>query len=255
MLNRLRHASLLLGILCFGCSDGEEDRQERVTTLRTFGMSSSPLIPAPTTDSANPSRAIVTIHAAVPLGATASIAAFQDSGSTGGAFPVPLTDINVEAGSEQYTDYNSFRLFTARASIKIPPAILLARGEFKGAQIRYGLTITSGAEHENVVANIGVFPAGSPESTWENPSAEISSLSEGLAIAPSDDIDLIVVPGNEVAEDIKIGWFVSSGEVTNRRAAQTKWKLEDKGPQTVAVSVRGAKSHGFALKVINVTGN
>ncbi len=246
--------TLMLCLSPFACSD-DTDRQEQVISLRSFGMSSEPLVATPTLDPGNPKFARITIYASVPLGQTATILPFADTGNPAGAVMIPASDITVIAGSETYVDYNKFRLFSAQANVKIPLLAALSHGPlFSGGQIRYGLTIESAGVHEDVIANIAVFPEGAPETNWANPKLDITSMTEGSSFPIADDVDLAASIENTNAESLKIGWFVSSGEVSNRRASATKWKIKERGNQTVTVVVHGIRSRGFALKVINVTG-
>lgn len=230
------------------CGGRPEDRQEVIASLRTFGVSAQPLVASPA------GSTLVTLHAAIPLGATATLAPFVDTGSGGGAVPLPSAAIEIQAGSDKYEEFNKFRLYTAVAKLSIPPEEAFRGRPFKGGQIRYGLTVSTPTEHENVIANLDVFPAGAPETAWQNPTIDITEPAAGATVSTSSDIGVTANPFNANDERLTIGWFTSDGQIANRRATETRWILTNAGPQTLTVVVHGGKSRGFAIKTINVTG-
>ena len=243
----------VLGLTACGGRDG--DRQENIDSLRTFGLAASPLVNSPSVDGQPAKTVEVTFYAAVPLGLTAALTPFVDHASSLGAVPLPAAAIAIEAGSEHYEDFNSFRLFSAKAKLTLPTTAAFHKANFAGGQVRYGLTVTAGADHEDVVADLVLFPDGAPQLAWQNPTIDITTPLSAAGVATSGTIDLKAEIGNVNAEGVKVGWFVSKGQVANRRAAATTWKLTNAGPQTVAVAVHGIQSRGFAIKVIDVTGN
>ena len=48
------------------------------------------------------------------------------------------------------------------------------------------------------------------------------------------------------------GWFVSGGEVQNRRSAETTWYPDGGGAYSIIGTVRARRSRGFAIEVIDV---
>jgi hypothetical protein len=244
----------LVAISFFGCGAPGGDRQEVISSLRTFGISVEPLVPSLTINVASPSIATVKLYAAVPLGETATLSPFVDSGSANGAIPISAENIEIQAGSEEYVDYNKFRLFTALAKVTLPGVeAFRSPGGFTGGQVRYGLSVATATQREDVISNIAVFPEDSPEAGWTNPTVDISSFKNGASVKTGK-VQLAATITKPNEESVKLGWFVSSGEIQNRRAEETTWQLSDSGPQTVAVTIHGSKSRGFFLKVVDVTG-
>jgi hypothetical protein len=253
---------LLMTILCAlaflgltACGGQGGDRQENIESLRTFGIAAAPLVNSPSV-AGQPAKTVeVTFYAAVPLGVTAALTPFVDHASSLGAVPLPAAAIAVEDGSESYEDYNNYRLFSAKAKLALPTAAAFRQADFAGGQVRYGLTVTAGGDHEDIVADLVLFPEGAPQLAWQNPTIAVIGPINASGVPTTGTIDLKAEVGNVNDEGVKVGWFVSKGQVANRRAAATTWKLTDAGPQTVAVVVHGIQSRGFAVKVIDVTGN
>jgi hypothetical protein len=260
MMLKLFNFLLLLGFITVVSScdgRGRISLQERISSLRAFGATPVPLVSLPSDDT-EPTRTVeVTFYAAVPLGLTATVAPFLDTGSSVGALPLPLSAISVDESSEAYTDHSGYRLFSEKVRLTIPAVSAFNRpidGVFKGGQIRYGLTVTAGSEHEDMIANINIFPEGAKELDWENPKIEISSPLSGSSFSTASPSELLSSVTNPNSEDVKVGWYVSDGEVSNREAANTSWKLGAAGAKTVAITVHGFNSRGFALHVIDVVG-
>lgn len=60
----------------------------------------------------------------------------------------------------------------------------------------------------------------------------------------------VVNPQNEA---IRIGWFVSEGEIKNRRAAETEWELPGPGQYTLVFTVRGKQTRNGTIEFRSVT--
>ena len=248
---------LVLSPLWGACSrGGGDDRQEKIASLRTLGIAiQNPLVTTPSVEGQSAKSVLVKLYAAVPLGEKAAIQPFEDAGSGNGAINVPASSIDIVAGKDNLTGYHGFQLFTAEARIIVPTLAQLrvAASQFIGGQLRYGLTVATTFEHEDVIANILVVPDGAAEVAWTNPSIDTPDLVKNNVVSIAGDIDLKAAIVNPNNESLKVGWFVTDGEVSNRRAAETVWTLKNPGPVTVAVVVHGTRSRGFDVKVIDVT--
>ena len=248
-MNRLGLFSLWLlmsGLLA--CNNDDEDRFEQINKLRAIGVSVAPVTVQPTISPSSPGTAALTIYAAVPLGQTISIEPYTD--------PQPsilpqLTPV-IESGSEKYVDYAAFRLYSVNARVVIPAAVPIPpKPGF--TRLKYGLLMRAGEEEEKVVGNILVYPPGSPELSWQAPSAEIATPNTAGVESGSIDLKANLVSPN-AGENLRVSWYVSSGKVQNRRAKETKWQDPKAGAQTILMTVRGLKTGVLAPpKVLDVT--
>lgn len=229
------------------CRD-DEARYEVLTKLRAIGVESDPFVLAASTVG-NPTVANLTFRAVVPKGETVSVEAYTDDA----AKYAQILPITVVAGSEAYEERESFRLFSVQATAVIPAADKLIIPSFPGyVSLRYGLKLSAGSEIEKIVGNTVVFADDREELTWQDspPTVNITSLVAGQTISSSTDLQGAVVDSH--GEKFKVSWFVSSGEVKNKRASATEWSKIAKGEQTVIFTARGTKTAAFAWAAIDV---
>ena len=231
-----------LGVTALSCRN-EDDPQERISKLRALGVGSLPTI---ATTGSTAGAVELTIYAAVPKGKTVAFESFAD---TGAPFSLPQT-VKINGATAAYTEYAAFRLFAVKATMVVPPAETLKLQQDQSARLRYGIKLTSEEEEEKVVGDVLVFSQGAQQASWKAPSAEIES--PGGSVPTGQDIDLKGKIVKNQEERIKVGWFVSTGSVKNRRAISTAWESPDAGDQTVILTVRGTESRGFGIQVRDV---
>lgn len=240
-------ATLITSTLGLGACDEDTDRYEKVAKLRALGVTTTPVIAQPSTADA-PQAVTLTFHVALPLGETATIEPFTDDQAKY-SLPAPVT---IVAGSESYTEYGAFRLFSAQATAPIALESDLEIPADPGfLRFRYGVKITSGTEEEKIVGNFLVYPKDATETSWTAPAVDIVTPEAGAGA--SGDQDLKAAITNPIGEKMRVGWFVSDGKVKNRRAKETEWETPGAGTHTVLVTVRGLKSGAFAMKAMDVT--
>ena len=242
-----------------GCGRGG-DRQEDISGLRSLGALVNPLVSTPSLSAKAPATVEVTFYAAVPLGQTATLTPFFDAGSSEGAFKLPVSAIEVETLSAAYVPHQTLTIFSQKVHLTVPTLDQLqaaSKGPFSGIQLTYGLTIAAGGIEENIIANLNVFPAGASELAWTNPTVKIMAPTPLAAVSISDLVFLKATVAGGVGESQKVGWFVSQGSVTNRRAASTSWTLTktETGPQTIIVTLHEINTRGFAFDVVDVHSN
>jgi len=255
----VQRAAVLAILLVAGCGFGGGDRQEVIDKLRTLGVTANPPLTEPSVAGQAPKTVELTIFAAMPLGQTATLTAFKDSaGASNGALILQESEITILPDPAVYTDYNGIRIYSAKARITIPIAAAFGKGAalpVLGAQLRYGLKIIGPSNSEQVIADIPVYPTGAPELKWQTPSIAITQPVDGATVAIKGGVDVKATVTNPTNEPIKIGWFVTAGQIANRRAAETSWSVKAQGTQTILVTIHGLNTRGFALKAITVTGN
>jgi hypothetical protein len=246
-MNRRSTALLLLALAWASQACNEDEaRYEVIDKLRGLGVAAAPLVATPSTGASQHSVTL-TFHAAVPLGETVTAEPYVDDASKY-AFPVPL---QIVAGSAKYQDLAAFRHYSVQATVAVPTAAALAIPADPGFQrIRYGLVLRSGSEEEKIVGNFAVYPEGATEADWEAPTAEVSAPASGTTVSGEEDLKATIA--NSIGEPIRVAWFVSAGEVLNRRAKETTWDTGGSGPQTVIFTARGRRSGAFVMRAIDV---
>lgn len=240
---------LLFSFFFFGCG-GDEDRQENLFKLRGFGSASNPLVSLPSTDVTAPRKVELTVYAALPVGETATVEPYEDEASPFFA-NLTVADIAIDTASFVYQTYPGFQILTFKASLNVPFAQRFVRTAGAG-QARYGFLIKSGSEVEKLVGNFLVYPEGSPELAWTNPTVSLVTPIEGLSLKAESDVGLTATFTDSNAEELKLGWFASGGKVKNRRAKSTSWETPAAGDHTVIFTARGKKSRGFAMQIVKV---
>ena len=220
----------------------DEDRFEQISKLRSIGVSAMPVISKLSTSPDNQSVTTLTIYSAVPLGQEVTVASYTDKPGVG----LPQLPLEIVTGSEKYVDYAAFRLFSVNAKVVLPQASLIPIPPKPGfTRLKYGVLLRSGSEEEKIVGNLIVYPEGASELTWQNPSAEIAAPTSDQVLDPVIDLKANLISPNP-GESLRVGWYVSSGKVQNRRAKETQWEGSSSGVQTIMITVRGLKSGAFA---------
>ena len=240
---------LILGFLTT-CGRGGP-RQEDLDKLRTLGVSANP-ISAPPSDAPGASKTVeLTVYAAVPIGATATVLPYKDS-VPGSGLQLSESDIAIQSGTEQYKDLNGIRLYSVKALVNVPTTAVMQKIGLNGVQVKYGFRITSGSSKENIVGTFMMYPPNAAQLKWQAPTVDISAPVDGATVGAGD-IDLTGTATTANGEDLLVGWFVTKGDVSNRRSRSTSWSISDTGTQTVILTAHGTSSRGFAIKTINIT--
>ncbi len=224
-----------------GCNDDGE-RPEQLLKLRALGVAAQPTVITPSTDSV-PSVARLTFYAAVPEGQEVATEVFEDLPAFNS---LPLSQLQLDDTTITYTDLAKIRLYEVSGTFVAPTADTLAKGIGGVLRLRYSVRLTSGDEEEKVVGDVLMVAADSAEAQWTAPVLSFEEPTETSITAGKDNaVKASVTDVND--ERVKVGWFVTSGKVENRRARATKWQEPSAGEQTVIVTARGIRSRGFAL--------
>ncbi len=228
-------------ISLFGCNESS-DRFEQVLSLRALGIAADTFVAIPN------STVNLTIHAAVPKDNDVTAEVYQDAQSL---YAILVPDLElVDSGS--YTEYDNFRHYQLAARFVVPDEDGLRALGWDGssALLRYGVSLSAAGRTEKVVGDLALDTADSDAAAiaWTTPSISSVEPAVGTTLGKGSEIDLKAVV--EVGDDTyKYGWFVSGGEIDNRRSLDTKWKLDDKSKQNLILTVRGKVSKAFSIEV------
>lgn len=232
-------APLFIFFAFLSCSD-DQVRQESITNLRGIGVEQSPVIAKPG------SPVTLTFHLAAPQGKAITAAPYIDSvfryGTTTKVTLVDTTPVEKNLGS--------ISQYTLRATFTAPSDAATLASLEKGSPLRtrYGVTFSDGSRTENIVGDTLIYKADTPEQV-----APTITIDQPLSAEIGTTATIASTVTNKIAEENRVSWFVSSGEVKNRRAKSTEWSKISTGDQTLIVTTRGAKSGAFAIKVVQVS--
>jgi hypothetical protein len=242
---------LLVALLGVRCSD-DANRQETVTKLRAIGVQSNPAILTPSS-AESPEIATVTVVSLLPKEQTLTFDLYSDQPQVRSS--IPLENIIIDTSSLQYIDAGVLNVVTFEASFNIPTADLFDSQLVPQDVLRlsYGFDLQANSSPEKIIGNLLFTKPDQPEALWEQPTINIKQPAADETFAKSAEIALLAEVIDQNDEAIKIGWFVSSGVVQERRGRETVWTGADPGVQTVVVAVYGRKSRTFAYATTKIT--
>lgn len=222
---------LLIGAL-FGCG-GSDDKPELIDKLKPVLVELNPGTTA--TPAVFGQEVTLDFHFISPDQSSSLMA--ESVEPVGGPTLLPLLTIE----SIDSTDYPGIRHFRVRAKASLP---LLPSTEL--VKFRYALVGNDGQRSVRVEGDFPAYPSAESEgANWTVANADILAPTEGAV--PSK-LDLLATVENPQNEAVKLAWFVSGGELNNRRDSSAEWKLDHPGEYTVILTVRGQKSRTGALR-------
>lgn len=242
IIDRALNRSILFTLFAlFSCGD-EQARQEEITNLRGIGVEQSPVVAKPG------SVVTLTFHLAAPQGKTITATPYIDTVFRYGT-PATVSLIDTTPTEQKLGSISEYAL---RATFTVPSDAVTIASLEKGSPLRtrYGVTFSDGSRMENIIGDTLVYKADAPEQAWTAPSITID---QPLSTEISSTAAVSSTIKNSISEENRVSWFVSSGEVKNRRSKSTEWSKIAAGDQTLIVTTRGAKSGAFAMKIVKVS--
>ena len=234
---------LLTWTLLFVACGNEKEPQEQITKLRSLGVEQTPVI------AKLGSNVALTFYLAAPKGKVLTAAAFQDSAFRYGT----TTAVTLDSATPASEDFGALSVYKLQAHFVVgtSPIIAGAMQSAGSARIRYGVKFTAtDGDDESIVGDTLVYPDNATQQSWNAPSIEITKPT-AVPLSGTTDLDATITNTND--ETTRVAWFVSTGKVKVRRAKTTEWSDAAAGDQTLILTVRGAKSCGFAIKPMKVT--
>lgn len=235
-----------------GCQDDEAMRVERIEKLRAIGVQTNPVVvtaPGPGLST----TVNVTAFAATPSGGSIAASSFMDTASN---YAQPI-DTVIDPTTATTESFANLDLYSISGTVTIGPlstAEQLALSAEDGRLVyRYGIKLESGSELEEIVGNILVYPATAEQTNYQPIGVTINTPTVNAAVGAGAKQSLSGNVTKPQDENVRISWFVSSGKVKNRRAAETEWEPETAGNQTIFMTARGMKSGSFAVSGVDVT--
>lgn len=249
MMSAKKIVFVMMTLVLFACNDDEDNRFERIDKLRALGVTTSPIGLTPAGSDGSQAMTL-SFFLVAPLGSTLQFEPYEDEKSR---FAIPVK-LSVAETSDKRTDYATFSIHQIDAVLTPPPAGLFPIPEDPGfVRLRYGLRVTAANEEEVIVGTAVLYANNTIRPSYQPLSVQIvTPESQGLL---GNEATIAASVDNPNDENVKIGWFVSSGQVKNRRARQTIWSDIKGGKQTMIVTVRGLKSGTFAFDVREFNGS
>jgi hypothetical protein len=230
----------------FTACGGVGEKFEKLKKLRGIGVSANPMIAVPSTEVV-PQIVTLTTYVSVPLDQDISVDTFEDVGSSL-AFPVLNLTITTDPAC---TEYGTLQICSFESTFVVPSDEVLHLDILKAARLRYGFNVTTKNQVENMVGDVLVVPEDSDELDVEPLTIDIKEPLETKEVKRHHETAIEAEITNENDENVKMGWFISAGELKNRRAVSTTWTTGGDDEQTLIATVRGKRSRGFAMKVLN----
>ncbi len=232
---------LWVAIASFQCSRDKMDPQEEILNLRAIGVSATPTL-APLLQDIT-----FTFYALTPKGQTVSFATYTDSRMSQPLQPpvLPTTEVVLSKGAldlHQISGAYSMDTPISAAGISADPGY---------TTLDYGLVLTTSGKREPIFGSVVFFNPSHPAYEWQNHGVSITNLEEGQSVS-GQDLELQAKITGRNAEDYRIGWFISSGTIANRRSLLTTSTDMKSGVQTIVVTARGRLSGKFAYAMIDV---
>jgi hypothetical protein len=226
-----------------------DDRHERVNKLRGIGVAATPPVTAATIGEALANVKLSVVFAA-PKGSSIEATTFVDSASSQ---IQKIEGLVIDESSRKSSDDGALTFYTFDANFSAPSSDLFALpGYQNGVRLRYGFEAAIGDDEETMIGDVVMAPEGAKQLAYENPVVSILLPATGETVAKDAEVTIEGAADNKNDELLKYGWFVSSGEVQNRRAKSTTWTGFEEGEQTAIFTVRGRSSRAFAYAVVKI---
>lgn len=120
-------------------------------------------------------------------------------------------------------------------------------------RLRYTMVASDGTRELALAGDFVVYR----DATVDGASQSLfgSAIDYPLANEKVSDTKLTIAStlSNAQDEPVKIGWYVSAGEIKNRRASTTEWELPGSGDYTLILTVRGKESRNGDIQIRRVS--
>ena len=275
MFNKKLNLLLILGASAWGAmacgqKTATAGRQEVIDGLRVLGTSTGNVAIATLSEEKTPQTVEIIVYAAVPLGQTASLEAY-DLTASGQNVDLAASDLTIDPAKFQYDDHSAFRLLRAPITAKVPlsskfakatdvsaPAQPVEPGTTSstsvGGDVNFGLKVSCGDSVITMTSLFAAREAGADELKWTAPQITAMTPQDKASVGQGDvAISMTATAANDTR--MNYGWFVSGGSIADRRVQSSTWTPSGAGGYTLVGIVHGRSTRGFDLKVFDVTVN
>gem|GEM_PF-3532227 len=171
--------------------------------------------------------------------------------------PLTLPISNWTVAAAELHPYAGLQHITIAATAPIPSADQLTAlaptfATLGVVRLRYTLIVSDGVRELPLAGDFVVYrdnAAGSAQTSLFG-----SSIDAPLANQDVSDKKLTISSTLQNVQDepVKIGWYVSAGEIKNRRASETEWELPGSGSYTLVFTIRGKESRNGDIQIREV---
>lgn len=239
----LKGLTLALVLLQCGSCRNDMDRAEVIDRVRGLGASLSEGVITPSTDTVNFITA--TIYVALPKGRQLTLSAFKDT-KQGLYHNLDSNRIVIDEASLNYDEYSSLQIASFNVRLEVPKKLELTG--FR--RVKYALEARSGDDSELL---LGTFEVSEQAEDRADPlEIEVLKPVADSSYKKDQEVAMESLIDNPNSDSTKLAWFVTGGEVQNRRAYKTIWTPKKSGPHTIIFTARGVYSRTFAYRVIDV---
>lgn len=236
------------------CNKSEE-HPEVIEKMRSIGVSLEPVIAVPS-NSTN-----LFFHIMVPGTMTDSLT-FQSLTPSGARFPITeftIDSVTLAPNQDHSGVLTKFSYYKIMATIGIPSeASLGLSASNPSTKLEYLVFISGDKGSQLIKGEVPVFISTDEihqETTGRNLSVAIEK--PGSTANPDAKVDLSGTISNKLEIDqgkIIASWFISGGEIKNRKDISTEWKSpKEAGDQNIILTARGKYSKEFAVAFKKIT--
>jgi hypothetical protein len=174
------------------------------------------------------------------------------------ARPLTLPFNNWTIDAAAVNDYPGLRHVTINARATLPSEAELTAlwdgfPEAGFVRLRYTLVVSDGDRELPLAGDFVVYrDASFPEASNHLFGSTLDAPAAGEPVTTTK-LMISSTLNNPQDEPVKIGWYVSAGEIKNRRAASTEWELPGSGEYTLIFTVRGKESRNGDIQIRRVT--
>lgn len=239
-------------ITIVSCSEFKE-RYEIVDKLRSLGVKVDTPYITITKDEEKRSEVNLTFYVAHRKDQNITSYSSFELERSNSIYYYPIT-VSIIENSLTTTKYEDISISSFKASIQAPAIDKTLKNMFSGSlRLRYAVLVKSKEDEEKIVGEIRVVEENNESLSWSQPT--INLISPDLEeYKENDKINLTATLSKPQDEIIKVSWFVTTGEVKNRKAIKTEWSKQKEGKRTVifAIYPKNSLFFDFEVKEINI---
>lgn len=236
--------------LSCGLDNSDSERQELVDRLRALGVAAVPLVSTIPADSESSQQVTLTVHVATPSNEPVAIEGFRNVGRKGANVVLQPSQIVIDETATQEQKVGNLRVISFKATVLVPSEKYWLG--VRGGTVQYGFKVTNGSQSELISGEFLAFRSGQPELAWTNPTLAVKYPEAESIASKGANGEITMVISKSQSEIMLPGWFVSTGNVEQRRSETTNWKPGESGEHAVIATARGADSLGFAIQIVKV---
>ncbi len=171
--------------------------------------------------------------------------------------PLTLPISNWTVFAPDFHPYSGLQHITIEATAPLPTAAELTAlaptfATTGVVRLRYTLVVSDGERELPLAGDFVVYRDNAVQSSqWSLFGSSIDSPAAKQNVSDKK-LTISSTLKNVQDEPVKLGWYVSGGEIKNRRASETEWELPGAGSYTLVFTIRGKESRNGDIQIREV---